>query len=297
MVECNNSITVVYCTKSGVHTIQGNPSTYVCMHSCAKLLQILPLLDRDLDIKYGLTPDEISFMVSSHLGQEEHISTFNSILQKTGLKEDDMILPESSPCGRLAYYLWSSQNGVKSKRYNPCAGNHLAMMLVQRELAGCVNGYESLHSKVQKEILSVVSQFSKIGKSEISIVTDHCGVPAFTLPMHSISYIYQQLAALESKDYRIARLLFAIHSAPRMIEGDGCISTILNSYPNLIAKTGTDGLLTIALLEQQIGIAIKSLDGWKSVSDQLIACLNYLHLLPDNLKSDLDRIFNGSNLS
>lgn len=43
-----------------------------------------------------------------------------------------------------------------------------------------------------------------------------------------------------------------------ILEGDGCLSTVLTSSNGIIAKTGAGGLLAIGIRELKCGIAIKS---------------------------------------
>lgn len=291
MSESEIDTTVVYYLQNGAHTICGDPISNICMHSCAKPIQILPLIERGINNKYDLTLDEIAFMVSSHLGQDEHMAVFSSILRKTGLKENDLILPETSPCGRIANEIWRTKNGKVSKRYHPCSGNHLALMLIQRELTGSVVGYESPHSKSQLEIKDTLSEISKMDKVDILSTIDYCGVPAFVLPMYKIPYIYQRLAILAENNASIRTIIEAMHNFPRLVEGDGCISTVLNSYPNIIAKTGVNGIVAVSLLQQRIGIAIKTDAGWKTVVNCLVRCLDKLNQLPPTLESELNKCF------
>lgn len=291
MSESEIDTTVVYYRQNGAHTICGDPISNICMHSCAKPIQILPLIERGINNKYDLTLDEIAFMVSSHLGQDEHMAVFSSILRKTGLKENDLILPETSPCGRIANEIWRTKNGKVSKRYHPCSGNHLALMLIQRELTGSVVGYERPDSKSQREIRDTLSVISKIDKRDILCTTDYCGVPAFVLPAYKISYIYRHLAILEESNADIKTLIEAMHNSPSMVEGDGCISTVLNSYPDIIAKTGANGLLAVSLLQQKIGIVIKSDAGWETVVNCLVRCLDKLNQLPPALEHELNKCF------
>lgn len=291
MSEPAINTTVVYCQQDGTHTIWGNPISNICMHSCAKPIQILPLLAHGINNKYDLTLDELAFMVSSHLGQDEHMAAFFSILKKTGLNETDLILPEASPCGRVAKKNWYAKNGELSKRYHPCSGNHLAIMLVQRELTGNVVGYERPDSKSQREIRDTLSGVAKIDIKDILCTTDCCGIPAFVLPAYKISYIYHRLAILEESNADIKTLIEAMHNSPSMVEGDGCISTVLNSYPDIIAKTGANGLLAVSLLQQKVGIAIKSDAGWETVVNCLVKCLDKLNQLPPALESELNKCF------
>lgn len=283
MAEQWNDVTVISCDSVKVNAISGNACGSICMHSCAKPIQIMPMLEDKLDVKYGLSSKEISFMASSHLAQQEHMDVFFSILEKTGLKESDMMLPESAPHGKLSHALWCSGDGCLRRRYHPCSGNHLAMMLVQRELTADVSGYEREDSAVQRRIMDWMQWLVEPQTGDLGVSTDGCGVPAFTLPAYQIANIYQRLAVLAQTESSVYRLVGAVHQHPRMIEGDQCIATVLNSQPGMFAKTGSGGLLTISFLEHQIGLIIKASNGWNSVCNVLKAFLQKNNMLTTEL--------------
>lgn len=284
-------MTVIFHDSMEVHAISGDAYRPICMHSCAKPIQILPLLEDKLDAKYGLTAKEISFMVSSHLAQQEHMDVFLSILKKTGLKESDMILPESVPHGKLSRALWRTGDGCLRKRYHPCSGNHLAMMLIQRELTSDVYGYEKEDAAVQQRIMERVRWLAELKTRDLVVSTDGCGIPAFTLPAHRIALIYQKLAVLAQTEISVCRLIDAVHQHPLMIEGDQCIATVLNTHPGIFAKTGSGGVLAVSLLERNGGLIIKETNGWGSVCDALKDFLKKNNMLTPQLCSEINDCF------
>lgn len=291
MIEYREVIAVVSGGSEDYRVFCGDAYTAVCMHSCAKPLQLLPLLEAGLEQTYLLTPDELAFMVSSHLGQDEHMAVFHSILRKTGLREEDMILPAAAPQGRIAHAHWLDRQEPLRKRYHPCSGNHLAMMLTHREKTGSPIGYERRDSFIQKQIGELLLQFADAAPPELNVTTDGCGVPAFTLPAHRIANVYRQLAGMAGTDERIHALVTAVWQHPRMIEGDGCIATVLNSQPGIFAKTGSGGLLVGALLDEDLGFMIRSSRGWKAAAEVLISCLSELHLLTPKIVCELKDCF------
>lgn len=284
-------MTVIFHDSMEVHAISGDAYRPICMHSCAKPIQILPLLEDKLDAKYGLTAKEISFMASSHLAQQEHMDVFLSILEKTGLKESDLILPNSAPQGKISRALWRTEDGCLRKRYHPCSGNHLALMLIQRELTSDVFGYEREDAAVQHRIMDRIRWLADIKSGDLLVSTDGCGVPAFTLPAYRIASIYQNLAVLAQTESSVCRLINAVHRYPRMIEGDQCIATVLNSQPGMFAKTGIGGLLTISLLECQVGLIIKTSNGWETVCSALKGFLQKSKMLTPELRSEISDCF------
>lgn len=233
----------------------------VWLHSAAKPFQLLPLLDRKLDLRYGLTDEELVLLASSHLAQPQHVEVLLSLLQKTGLQEDEMILAPTHPHGRLAYRLWKERHGQKRKRYHPCSGNHAAIMLLQRVLTGSTAGYERVDSPAQQEILQYIRTYAE---EEPILGLDNCGIPMYKLSFSKIAEAYQRLAAFPESS-AVQRFDKALHTVPFMIEGDGCIPTVLCLDRDLIAKTGINHLLAVGMREEKIGIAIHAKNGWGDV--------------------------------
>jgi len=264
----------------------GDSEGLVWMHSTAKPIQLLPFLERELDLKYSLTAEELVLLASSHLAQPQHIEAFLSILRKTELAEEALILPPASPHGRISYRHWLERREEKRKRYHPCAGNHAAIMLLQRELTGAVTNYESIGSTAQQEILQFIKAYAEV---EPAIKRDNCGIPTYGISLRKVAAAYQRLAASSSMS-GLERFVKALHSAPVMIEGDGCISTILCSSKDLIAKTGANYLLAIGSQEKKIGLAIIAKDGWEAVTQALCVISAETGVLNEKIEDELKRI-------
>lgn len=62
------------------------------MRSASKPIQVLPTLLAGLHKKYNLSEEEVTICNSSHWGSNHHIYVLQSIMEKTGLKEEDMIM-------------------------------------------------------------------------------------------------------------------------------------------------------------------------------------------------------------
>ena len=152
----------------------GRSERTVWMHSAAKPLQLLPLLERGLDRAYALSSRELALLSSSHLGQPQHMETLRSLLAKTDLRESELVLPPAAPEGRISYQDWLLHGGRKRRLYHPCSGNHIAIMLLQRELTGGTAGYERMSSPAQREILGYIQDYT--GETPM-LKLDHCGIP------------------------------------------------------------------------------------------------------------------------
>ena len=255
----------------------------VWMHSTAKPIQLLPFLNRGLDRKYSLTKEEVVLLSSSHLAQPQHIDALLSIFRKAELHEEDLILPPAAPQGKRSYHNWLKSLGKMEKRYHPCSGNHAAMMLLQRELTGSTSGYEQIDSPTQQEILQYIEAYTE---TKALLMEDNCGIPMYGVPLHKIALSYQKFAASPSRSIA-GGFIDAVHTAPVMLEGDGCISTILCSDCHLIAKTGINNLLAIGSQSKHVGVAINAENGWENVIQALCEISLQIEIIDGKLIQEL----------
>lgn len=231
-------------------------------HSTAKLIQVLPVYMLGIDQKYSLSEPELAIMSASHLGQDIHIQVLKSLITKLGIDENQVCIPKVAPTGRLARRYWKLRHGQPSKFYHQCMGNHLALMAIQRELTGSVNGYADFQSATQNLLLNVAQKIYALPHTP-EMSRDSCGAPTYMVPLSNIAAAYKNLSDpsiyLSDKMRRAVQKNYkAIKDNPLILEGDGCLSTVLTSSNGIIAKTGAGGLLAIGIRELKCGIAIKS---------------------------------------
>lgn len=265
----------------------GRSERTVWMHSAAKPLQLLPLLDRGLDRAYALSPGELALLSSSHMGQPQHMEALRSLLTKTGLRESGLVLPPAAPEGRISYRNWLLRGGGKRRLYHPCSGNHMAIMLLQRELTGGTAGYERMSSPAQREILWYIQNYT--GETPM-LKLDHCGIPTYRVSLGGIASAYQRLGKEALSGGAAARLVSALHADPVMVEGDGCISTVLCADSGLVAKTGVNRLLALGDQRRGLGAAIISDGGWGDIVEALCGISVQTGIVSKELEYQLNQI-------
>lgn len=242
------------------------------MRSASKPIQVLPTLLAGLHKKYNLSEEEVTICNSSHWGSNHHIYVLQSIMEKTGLKEEDMIMnptisTSATPLAdKLA--LGSKLNPVegKSRLQHCCSGKHLSLMMLQRELTGKVTGYQLPDSPVQKQIISFLSMLSQTPTYRISLGIDGCGVPVFALPMRNIALAYAKLADPFNLPDDIREAITynfdCINKNPEKINDYFTPSYYVNKNPDLLMKDGSRGVICMAIRSRKLGIVIKLEDGW-----------------------------------
>ncbi|NLG24796.1 MAG: asparaginase, partial [Clostridiales bacterium] len=199
-----------------------------------------------------------------------HIAALESLYQKTGLREDDLIMLPTTPTADYARADWLAARLPKRKLYHNCSGKHSALMLTQRALGGPIEDYWKVDSVGQREVLRVVATLSEWPAERVAIGIDGCGVPVFAVPMRHIAAAFKNLACPDGiADPALAEAAAAFvprfHRHPQMMRGTGDLCTLLNGDENIVAKGGANAAYALALKRERIGISIKLADGAEGV--------------------------------
>jgi L-asparaginase II len=157
---------------------QKGDADWSCFYrSASKPIQALPVLVRGLHRKYGLTDEETAILSGSHWGDEEHVRVLESILAKAGLNEEQMVMLPAYPVRPSRKDDLLRKNAAPRKLYHNCAGKHLGLMMLARELGEPVESYWRRNSRAQREVRSMIALVSETPEDRIGVGVDGCGVP------------------------------------------------------------------------------------------------------------------------
>ena len=266
VLECLHYGTACVVDEHGVAASIGDPEWLSFYRSASKPIQALPVLVRGLHKKYGLTEEETAIFSGSHWGDEDHVRVCEAILEKTGLKEEDMCMLPTYPNRPARKEALLRANMPPRKIYHNCAGKHLALMLLARELGENVPDYWKRESRTQAVVKEMVAYMSGTPAEEISIGVDGCGVPVFAVPFWRIGQAYLKLACPELIDDPAVRQaveenMARLHAYPNMIAGKDVVDTLITARDGMIAKSGAMGVYAIGCREKRVGIVFKTADG------------------------------------
>ena len=249
----------------------GDPNFSVCMRSCAKPLQVLPLLESGAADRFGFTAAEIACMCGSLNGQDYQVQAVSSILAKIGLSEDHLQCGLHAPSHRPTARLLEEEGKKPRVIHNNCAGKHAAMLALCVFFGWPPENYFRPDHPVQQLILGKISAMTEVPQEEVKIGIDGCGVPVFAVPLKNLAWAYAKLAVSPDavpgnpspSETAIHRLMKAALDHPEMIAGDQRICTdIMRALPGKIfAKTGAEGSYGLSFMGQGVGIAVKIEDG------------------------------------
>jgi len=140
---------------------------------------------------------------------------------------------------------------------------------------------------VQQAVVTCLSEWSGLDKSQITLMTDGCGVAAFGLPMQRFAYALARLAAAaERGDAAPARVLGAMRAHPFLIGGTDRFDTVVleETQGRVIAKIGAEGVHAVAIPDRGLAAVVKVEDGaFRAQHPAVIRLLQYLDVLPAEL--------------
>ncbi len=265
----------------------GDPGLVTYWRSCAKPLQVAPLLTDGAADALGVSDAEIALACGSHNGEPRHVEVAASLLKKARCSEDDLACgPHSSLSAAVARAM--AERGERPRRiHNNCSGKHAAMLAQARFHGWPTEGYRLPDHPVQRRALAEVAAWTGLDEDEIGQGVDGCGVVSFALPLRNMALAYARLAAgAEQNGSRswvvgggasptthnplpanrllaAARILAAITANPFLIAGTGrlCSEVVAATGGRVIAKIGADGVYCAMLREAGLGLALKVEDG------------------------------------
>lgn len=253
----------------------GDTGLVTFYRSAAKPLQALPLLASGAAARFGLTAEELAVTTGSHNGEPVHARAVQGILDKVGLE------PAALRCGSVppADPAEAGASGP-SPLYHGCSGNHAGLLASCVERGEPTASYTEADHPLQRQLLALVADFLGLAPGDVPVGVDGCGIPTFGGPLLSIARSFAALAAPPPEivpAYRDAagRVLDAMAAHPYMVAGRGRYDTDLMRLAGgrVVAKTGAEGLLCLALRERGWGVAIKVEDGSSRALPAIVAAL------------------------
>lgn len=236
--------------------------------SAAKPFQLLPLVERGHADALGLTDEHLAIMAASHTGSAAHRDLVSAMLSRFGLEPGQLACGYHDPSDPAALAEVRLHPERQSRLYNNCSGKHAGMLALAQREGWPLAGYHLPEHPLQQLMRRTVAEACGCTPESLGVAIDGCSVSVFALPLAAMARGYAQLgAAMQSADDPRARTLQRIGRAmtahPRMVEGDGRLSTelMLATKGRLVAKGGAEGLQLVADTQRGLGLALKCEDG------------------------------------
>ena len=295
VVESRHFGAAVVCDfKGNIVESWGDIEDLVFPRSALKPMLAIHLVESGASDQYALNDAELSFACSSHQGERIHQNLVESWLGRLGLSEDHLacgaVLPEHTE--RAHELLLAGQQGCRI--HHNCSGKHAGFLTTALHLNMSLTNYHQLDHPLQQMSLEILSDMACVDLRQYSIGIDGCGLPAPTMPLLQLAHATARFANPEELSDSRAQAIYRLHQAiinePLYIAGHGTTVTELNEATKgvVLAKTGAEGIVTAALPQRGLGVAIKIADGSaRARSVALMAILDYLGALTGDEKHKL----------
>ncbi|HEU5430975.1 MAG TPA: asparaginase [Thermomicrobiales bacterium] len=239
--------------------------------SSAKPFQAIPVVESGVADRFGWTERELALCCASHSGEPHHQAEVRAMLASIGLT------PDALQCGCVVPY--NDAEGARvaagivemSPLQCDCSGKHTGMLATCVHEGLPIDTYLEPSHPLQRRILSLMAELLRMPADAIVLGTDGCSLPTFAAPLRAFAASWATLAdpdaapsgAGREHARALRRLRAAMLAAPENVAGTGEFVTDLMRLGEgrIVAKSGAEGLICLALPERGLGIAIRILDG------------------------------------
>jgi len=248
----------------------GDPNVVTYMRSTAKPIQAIPIVQSGVMEAFGLPEAAIAMMAASHRGEQAHIEMLETMLKLTGVQERELVFHAGLPLDPDARDAYIRAGGSPRKLFHNCAGKHIGLLAACRLRGWPTQGYADPDHPIQQNIKRLVAGIANVPASELAGGFDGCGLPVYAMPLRKLAGLYARLAspdALPDIDADgairpvVERIAGAMNGRPDLVEGTGRLASLLLGDPNVLAKSGAQGVFAIGLRRERLGIVVKLSDG------------------------------------
>jgi L-asparaginase II len=275
----------------------GNIGTPAWFRSAAKPFQTIPIITSGTVAHYRFTPRELAVIIGSHSGENVHLETVLSILNKIAVDESSLKCGAHMPFDEASAKQLRAENQEPRALHNNCSGKHAGMLAFAKHIGESLENYLDPDHPIQRQIHSTLSRFAGVSVDEIKIAVDGCGAPVFGLSVEAMARSYARLvcagrAGIESDLAAAAgAAVSAMIEYPEMVGGTrGRLDTdlMLVAKGEVISKVGAEGTQLLGVKPNErypkgLGVAIKIEDGdiRRARDPVVIETLRQLGLLDD----------------
>jgi len=245
----------------------GDPYFITFFRSSAKPFQAITVVESGAAKAFGFTPSEIAIIAGSHSGEEKHVETVKSILDKIGLGPENLKCGIQTPIG-LPESVPEPEKRFTVLHHN-CSGKHAGMLALAKFKNLSFDDYLSPSHPVQQIITGTISEICNYPVGKIGIGIDGCSAPVHALPLYNMAYGFARLVTPNSfpsaRAQAVSSVFMAMMDHPEMVGGSDRFDTVIAETPGekIVAKAGAEGLECFALPDRKWGAAVKIIDGSK----------------------------------
>tara|TARA_B100000683_G_scaffold188518_1_gene181770 strand:- start:51 stop:1031 length:981 start_codon:yes stop_codon:yes gene_type:complete len=269
----------------------GDPHYLTCIRSSLKPFQAAASVKAGAVDAAGFDEKELALMCASHKGEDIHVDTALSMINKLDLNIDDFECGSHYPSDTITRHKMIRENEVATALHNNCSGKHAGMLALAKHLRAETKGYINEQHLVQRTILEYVAELS--GEPDIPTETDGCSAPTPFMTLKMIAELFQSLASCKRPELK--KVYDAMVAHPELVGGTNHFDSIFISALDGrgLTKVGGESVRGISLNTKKygpIGVSIKILDGsFRAMPIAVIKLLEHLELLSEDEKNKLQK--------
>ena len=267
---------VVCNAKGEIVEAWGDPDQVILPRSSAKMLQALPLIESGAADAAGLTTEQLALACASHQGAAIHSERVTRWLDDMDLGEDDLICGPEMPRDRDAKVGLIKTDQSPCRIHNNCSGKHAGFLTLNRHLGGGAD-YVDLDHPIQVAIKAATEDMT--GEDSPGYGVDGCSAPNFAASLAGVGRAMGAFAGAKTgsdkRQNAAVRLREAMMLHPELVAGEtrACTDLMRAGKGKVAVKTGAEAFFIAILPEQELGVALKIVDGATRASECAIAAI------------------------
>jgi L-asparaginase II len=287
ILDSEHRVSAAVCLPDGTMVaVAGDPGRAVITRSAAKPFQALPVVADGAAERFAVSDEELALACASHNSERHQVDVAARWLERIGCAEDDLACgPHRALIGDFSIPLGDTRPADEvdvappSRLASNCSGKHTGMLALARHRDWKAAGYHLGGHPVQDRAREMLAHYAGLAPGALGESVDGCGVVAFALPLSNMARAFAGIVADTGDAPR--RIVRAMSGHPEMVAGHRRLCTeVMQAYPGrVLAKVGAGGVYGAALIDRQLGIAIKVEDGGDAAAmPALMATLEQLGL-------------------
>lgn len=248
----------------GAEVCVGDPGMLTFWRSAMKPFQTIPLFEDGVMEAFGFGPEETALCCASHGGRDAHVEVVDRMLHRLGLGPAALHCGPHPPFDADAAFALRCAGREPGRVHNNCSGKHAGMLALALHHGWDPEGYWRLDHPVQVRIRRSLRDWMDIDPEAHEWALDGCGVPTPRLPLREMARAYSRLVRRARAGQPAAEAVVSAMTAhPDLTSSPGRVPLVLMEATGgrLLAKEGAEGVLCLASVDDDWGVAVKVEDG------------------------------------
>ena len=283
MIESLHDGHAVVCGADGqIVMAWGDPEAVIYPRSSCKMIQALPLIESGASEAFKLSPAQLALACASHQGAPLHVNRINAWLADMGMSDDDFRCGPQMTRDTDLRDAMIRAGDAPCQVHNNCSGKHAGFLTLNRHLGGNAE-YVAVDHPVQLAAKQAFEEVTEVTSPGYGI--DGCSAPNHATTLHGLARAMAMFASAHTRSDTRSRAAAALTQAmmayPELVSGEqfvsgesGACTVLMRAMGGKVAvKTGAEGVFVAILPEQQLGVALKIVDGATRASECAIVAL------------------------